>query len=135
MATGEWRKPREQMEREAITALAELAAGYAGEAPLREMAALAVIASRQIPELVDMGVFPHGELGPDAMRAMVVVTDIAAGWDDERERIEEFVGGIENDDLARLAGAARIWAHGVWETMVPLSPLDKQKTLAALRRA
>lgn len=135
MAIGEWRKPREQMEREAITALAELAAGYAGEAPLRDMARLAVIASRQIPELVDMGVFRRGELGPDAMRAMVVVTDIAAGWDDERESIEEFVGGIENDDLARLAGAARIWARGVWETMVPLSPVDKQKTLAALRRA
>jgi hypothetical protein len=135
MATGEWRKPREQMEREAITALAELAAGYAGEAPLRELAALAVIASRQIPELVEMGAFPPGELGPEAMRAMVVVTDIAAGWDDVAERIEEFVGGIEDDDLARLAGAARIWARSVWETMVPLSPLDKQKTLAALRRA
>ncbi len=135
MAIGEWRKPREQMTREAITALAELATGCAGETSLRDMARLAIIASRQIPELVDMGVFPRGELGPDAMRAMVVVTDIASGWDDERERIEEFIGGIEDDDLARLAGAARIWARGVWETMVPLSPLDKQNTLAALRRA
>jgi hypothetical protein len=135
MAVEEWRKPREQMEREAITALAELTAGHAGEAPLREVAALAIIAAHQIPELVELGAFPPGELDPEAMRAMVVVTDIAAGWDDEAESIEDYVGGIEADDLARLAGAARIWARGVWERMVPLSTLEKQKTLAALRRA
>lgn len=134
MAVSDWRKPLEIMEREAITALAELTSGYAGEMALREMAALVVVTAHQVPELVERGVFPPGELDDEALRAMAVVVDIAATWDDETEGIEAFVGGLDPEDLARLAGASRIWARAVWDEMVPLGAAEKERTLAALRR-
>ncbi|MBC4014504.1 hypothetical protein ACFQU2_23900 [Siccirubricoccus deserti] len=133
MATAEWRKPRATMRAEAITTIAELTVFKGGDASLREMAARITITAHQIPVLVEMGAFREGDLDDEAMGAMAIVVDIAAGWDDEAESIEEFVDTLDDHDLARLAGAARLWAHGVWETMVPLSPAEKQATLAALR--
>ena len=135
MAVAEWRKPLEIMEREAIAALAGLTAGQAGAMPPREMAALVVRTAHQIPELVEAGVFPPGDLDEAAMRAMAVVVDLAAAWEDEAEGIAEFVGGIEAGDLARLAEAAPVWARAVWEGMVPLGAAEKAEALAALRPA
>jgi hypothetical protein len=134
MATTEWRKPRTAMLAEATATIAELTVFQAGDTPLRELAARIAITAHQIPTLVELGAFREGDLDDEAMGAMAIVVDIAAGWDDEDESIAEFVDSLDDHDLARLAGAARLWAQGVWETMVPLSPAEKQATLAALRR-
>jgi hypothetical protein len=134
MAVQDWRKSREQMEREAITALAELTAGFGGEVALREMASLIIVTAHQVPELVEMGAFLEGDLDDEAMAAMAVVVDIAAGWDDEEEAVEDYTGELDEHDLTRLAGHARVWAAAVWETMVPLSVEEKETTLAALRQ-
>lgn len=132
MAVKDWRKSREQMERESIAALAELVAEADALDP-REAAILAIVTAHQVPELVAMGAFTEGELDDEALGAMAVVVDIAAGWDDEAEAIEEYAGELDDHDLARLGRAARTWARAVWDQMVPLSPEEKQTTLASLR--
>ena len=134
MATADWRKPRTTMVAEAIGTIAELTVFQAGDAPLREMATRIIITAHQIPVLVAMGGFHEGDLDDDAMGAMAIVVDIAAGWDDEEETIGEFVASLDDHDLGRLIGAARLWALGVWEMMVPLSEAEKQATLDALRK-
>ncbi|MEN0077012.1 MAG: hypothetical protein AAGC69_21695 [Paracraurococcus sp.] len=134
MAIQDWRKSREQMEREAIAALAELVADAEGELPLRDAAALAIVTAHQVPELVEMGAFAEGDLDDAAMEAMAVVVDIAAGWDDEEERIGSYVASLDEHDLLRLTRAAHPWAVAVWRQMVPLSEAEKETTLASLRR-
>jgi len=134
MAIENWKKPVPVMRQEAIAAIAELAAGgQQRRAPPRETAALALVAAHQIPELVEAGEFTAGDLDDAAMRAMITVVDLAASWDDEEEDIEEFVGGLDEDDLRALLGAVGPWARGVWETMVPLSAEQKRRTIAALQ--
>ena len=132
MAIKDWRRSREQMEREAIAALAELAFGDATDVPPRQHAALIIVTAHQVPELVEMGAFLEGDLDDDAMAATAVVVDIAAGWDDEDEGIGDYVAGLDAHDLERLASHARIWAAAVWEMMVPLSEDEKAATLASL---
>ena len=134
MAIRDWRKSREQMEREAIAALAELVADEDGALPPQEMATLAVVTAHQVPELVEMGAFQEGDFDDEAMNAMAVVVDVASGWDDEEESISEFVDGLDEHDLMRLGRAARAWARAVWAQMVPLSDLEKQTTLDSLRQ-
>ncbi|TCZ66126.1 hypothetical protein [Roseicella aquatilis] len=134
MAVKDWRKSREQMEREAIAALAELVADEEGATDPREVATMAIITAHQVPELVEMGAFREGDLDDEAMNAMAVVVDVAAGWDDEGESIEEFVAGLDEHELMRLQRAARSWAAAVWAQMVPLSELEKDTTLASLKR-
>lgn len=134
MAVKDWRKSREQMEREAIAALAELVADEEGALPPREAATLAIVTAHQVPELVEMGAFNEGDLDDEAMQAMAVVVDIAAGWDDEAETIGEYVAELDEHDLMRLGRAVRPWARAVWEQMVPLSELEKQTTLDSLLR-
>ena len=134
MAVKDWRKSREQMEREAIAALAELVEDAEGELDLRDAAMLAIVTAHQVPELVEMGAFEEGDLDDDAMNAMAVVVDIAAGWDDADESVEEYAGELDEHDLMRLGRAARAWARAVWEQMVPLSAEEKQTTLASLRK-
>lgn len=135
MAIQDWRKSREHMEREAIAALAELVADEDGALPLREAATLAIITAHQVPELVEMGAFAEGDLDDEAMSAMAVVVDIAAGWDDAAEGIGDYVGSLDEHDLMRLARAVRPWAVAVWAQMVPLSEAEKETTLASLRLA
>ncbi len=134
MAVQDWRKSREHMEREAIAALAELVEDPDGTLDPREAAMLAIVTAHQVPELVEMGAFEEGDFDDAAMNAMAVVVDIAAGWDDEDEAIDEFVGDLDEHDLMRLGRAARTWARAVWDQMVPLSAEEKQTTLASLRR-
>ena len=134
MAIQDWRKSREQMEREAIAALAELVADTEAALPLRDVAALAVVTAHQVPELVEMGAFAEGDLDDAAMQAMAVVVDIAAGWEDEAERIGTYVASLDEHDLARLSRAAHAWAAAVWAQMVPLSEAEKETTLASLRQ-
>jgi Lon protease-like protein len=134
MAVQDWRKARGHMEREAIAALAELVAAEDGALPLREAATLAIVTAHQVPELVEMGAFTEGDFDEDAMNAMAVVVDIAAGWDDEAESITEYVEGLDEHDLMRLARAAKTWAGAVWAQMVPLSEAEKEATLASLKR-
>jgi hypothetical protein len=135
MAIQDWRKSREHMEREAIAALAELVADEEGALPLREAATLAIVTAHQVPELVEMGAFQEGDLDDEAMNAMAVVVDIAAGWDDAGEGIGEYVESLDEHDLMRLSRAAHPWAAAVWAQMVPLSPEEKETTLASLKRA
>ncbi|MBW8269604.1 hypothetical protein [Caldovatus aquaticus] len=133
MATEEWKKDLARMRAEAIAAIAALASGrQQATAPARETAALAIIAAHQIPELVEAGAFRPGDLDDHAMRAMATVVDIAAGWDDEAEALEAYVGSLAEDELRDLIVAAGPWARGVWETMVPLDEEEKRRTLAAL---
>jgi hypothetical protein len=134
MAIKDWHKPLEVMEREAIATLAELTAADPDEPPTREMAARVVATAHQIPELVERGAFPPGELDDEAMRAMAVVVDIAAAWEDEAESLREFVASLDAEDLARLGAAAHLWARAVWEEMVPLGAAEKERVLAAYRR-
>jgi hypothetical protein len=134
MAVKDWRKSREQMEREAIAALAELVADEEGGLEPREAAALAIVTAHQVPELVEMGAFGEGDLDDTALAAMAVVVDVAAGWDDEAESIDDHVGDLDEHDLMRLGRAARTWARAVWDQMVPLSTAEKQTTLASLRQ-
>lgn len=134
MAVEDWKKSLPQMRQEAVTALAELAAGrQQAQAPPRETAALVLVTAHQIPELVEAGEFAQGDLDAEAMRAMVVVVDLAAAWDDEEESIESYVGGLDDQDLRALLAASGPWAAAVWETMVPLSAEEKRRTLDALR--
>jgi hypothetical protein len=134
MAIEQWKKDIAQMRREAISAIAELASGrQQARAPARETAALAIVAAHQIPELVEAGEFRPGDLDDVAMRAMATVVDIAAGWDEEQEDLEEYVGSLEEDELRDLIVATGPWARGVWETMVPLDEEEKRRTMAALR--
>ena len=134
MAVEDWKTPLPQMRQSAIDAIAELAAGgQQRDAPPRETAALITITAHQVPELVEAGEFREGELDPDAMRAMRAVVDVAATWDDEAESIEAFVGGLTDEDLRDLLTASATWARAVWETMVPLSEEEKQRTILALR--
>jgi hypothetical protein len=133
MATQEWRKAREHMEREAIAALAELTLNEGGRMPLREAAALAVVTAHQVPELVEMGAFEVGDLDDEAMNATAVVVDIASGWDDEGESVEEYVESLDEHDLERLSRHAQLWAAAVWQQMVPLSEAEKETTLASLK--
>lgn len=134
MAVEEWRKPVPQMQREAISALAELASGrQQAQAPLRETAALVTIAAHQVPALVEAGAFRPGDLDDEAMQAMAVVVDIAAAWDPETEGIESFVGGLDEDDLMRLASASALWAKAVWDDMVPLPEAEKARLVAGMR--
>ena len=133
MATQEWRKAREHMEREAIAALAELTLNEGGRMPLREAAALAVVTAHQVPELVEMGAFEVGDLDDEAMNATAVVVDIASGWDDEGESVAEYVESLDEHDLERLARHSREWAAAVWQQMVPLSEAEKETTLASLK--
>ena len=85
MAIEDWRKPRDEMQREAIAALAALATDAAGGLEPLEMARLAILAAHQVPELVELGAFETGDLDDEAMNATAVVVDIASGWDDEDE--------------------------------------------------
>lgn len=133
MAIQDWRKSREHMEREAIAALAELVLNEGGRLPLREAAALAVVTAHQVPELVEMGAFEAGDLDDDAMNATAVVVDIASGWDDEGESVDEYVGSLDQHDLERLSRCAQAWAAAVWQQMVPLSEAEKETTLASLK--
>ncbi|GGG43350.1 hypothetical protein GCM10010964_33450 [Caldovatus sediminis] len=134
MAIEQWKKDIAQMRREAISAIAELASGrQQARAPARETAALAIVAAHQIPELVEAGEFRPGDLDDVAMRAMATVVDIAAGWDEEQEDLEEYVGSLAEDELRDLIVATGPWARGVWETMVPLDEEEKRRTMAALR--
>lgn len=134
MATEEWKKDIAQMRQEAISAIAELASGrQQASAPARETAALAIVTAHQIPELVEAGEFRPGDLDDLAMRAMATVVDIAAGWDEEEEDLEEYVGTLEEAELRDLIVATGPWARGVWETMVPLDEEEKRRTMAALR--
>ena len=134
MAVQDWRKSREHMEREAIAALAELATNEDGSLPLRDAATLAIVTAHQVPELVDMGAFTPGDLDDEAMNAMAIVVDIAAGWDDEAESITDYVESLDEHDLTRLSRAAPAWAQEVWAQMVPLSEAEKETTLASLKR-
>ena len=95
MAIKDWHKPLEVMEREAIATLAELTAADPDEPLTREMAARVVATAHQIPELVERGAFPPGELDDEAMQAMAVVVDIAAAWEDEAESLREFIAGLD----------------------------------------
>ncbi|MBX6373401.1 MAG: hypothetical protein IRZ13_04090 [Acetobacteraceae bacterium] len=134
MAIEEWKKDIPEMRQEAISAIAELAAGrQQARAPARETAALAIVTAHQIPELVEAGEFRPGDLDDLAMRAMATVVDIAAGWDDEEESLEEYVGSLDEDELRDLIVATGPWARGVWETMVPLDEEEKRRTIEALR--
>jgi hypothetical protein len=134
MAIEQWKKDIAQMRREAISAIAELASGrQQARAPARETAALAIVAAHQIPELVEAGEFRPGDLDDVAMRAMATVVDIAAGWDEEQEDLEEYVGSLEEDELRDLIVATGPWARGVWETMVPLDEEEKRRTMEAFR--
>src|SRR4051812_37003926 len=133
MATQEWRKSREHMEREAIASLAELTLNEDGRLPLPEAAALAVVTAHQVPELVEMGAFEPGDLDDDAMNATAVVVDIASGWDDEGESVAEYVETLDEHDLERLSRYAQAWAAAVWAQMVPLSEPEKATVLASLR--
>ncbi|MDO9710211.1 hypothetical protein [Paracraurococcus lichenis] len=135
MAVRDWRKAREQMEREAIAALAELVADEEGALPPRDMATLAVVTAHQVPELVEMGAFQAGDFDDAALEAMAVVVDVAAGWEDEEEPLAGFVEDLDEHDLMRLGRAARVWARAVWTQMVPFSELEKQTTLDSLRQA
>jgi hypothetical protein len=133
MAIEQWKKDVAQMRREAIAAIAELASGRRqARAPARETAALAIVAAHQIPELVEAGEFRPGDLDDAAMRAMATVVDIAAGWDEEREDLEEYVGSLQGGELRDLIAATGPWARGVWETMVPLDEEEKRRTMTAL---
>ncbi|MBK1658551.1 hypothetical protein [Paracraurococcus ruber] len=133
MAVKDWRKSREQMEREAIAALAELVADEDGALPPEELATLTILTAHQVPELVAMGAFAEGELDDAALAAMAVVVDIAAGWDDEAEAVAEYVAELDEHDILRLRRNARVWAAAVWGQMVPLSEAEKLTTLDALR--
>ena len=134
MAIEDWRKPREDMQREAIAALAALATDTAGGLEPLEMARLAILAAHQVPELVELGAFEAGDLDDEAMNATAVVVDIASGWDDEDEDIAEYVDSLDEHDLTRLGRTARAWATAVWAQMVPLSEPEKATVLASLRR-
>jgi len=134
MAIEDWRKPREDMQREAIAALAALATDAEGGLEPLEMARLAILAAHQVPELVELGAFETGDLDDEAMNATAVVVDIASGWDDEDEDIAEYVDSLDEHDLTRLGRTARVWAAAVWDQMVPLSEPEKATVLASLRR-
>lgn len=127
MATAEWLKPAPVMAAEAIATLADL---VGDRVPPAALAARIAITAHQIPELVEAGAFHEGDLDDEAMAAMAIVVDIAAGWDDEAETIDDFVAELDEHDLARLGRAARLWARAVWATMVPLSPAEKAARLA-----
>jgi hypothetical protein len=136
MAIEEWKKDISQMREAAIAAIAELASGrQQARAPARETAALAIVTAHQIPELVEAGAFEPGDLDDTAMRAVATVVDIASAWDEEEEDLEDFVGGLDEDDLRDLIVATGPWARGVWETMVPLDEEAKRRTMAGLRDA
>jgi hypothetical protein len=66
---------------------------------------------------------------------VATVVDIASAWDEEEEDLEDFVGGLDEDDLRDLIVATGPWARGVWETMVPLDEEAKRRTMAGLRDA
>ena len=134
MATNEWQKPREAMEREAIAALAELSTHPEGGLPPADAASLAIVTANQVPELVDLGAFTPGDLDDEALAAMAIVVDVAAGWDDEAESLAEYVDSLDEHDLTRLSRAAPAWAQAVWTQMVPLSEAEKETTLASLKR-
>ena len=82
-----------------------------------------------------MGAFEEGDLDDPSMNAMAVVVDVASGWDDAAESIDEYVAELDEHDLMRLGRAARAWARAVWDQMVPLSTAEKQTTLASVRGA
>lgn len=134
MAVKDWRRSREQMQREAIAALADLLVAEEEALATPEAATLAIIAAHQVPELVEMGAFAAGDFDDEALAAMAVVVDIAANWEDEAEPIAGFVAGLDEHDLRRLGRAARVWAAAVWAQMVPLSEAEKQTTMDALRQ-
>lgn len=131
MAIEDWRKPRERMEREALEALAVL---IAGSPPPQDAARRTILAAHQVPELVELGAFAPGDLDDEALAAMAVVVDIAAGWDDAAEAIDDYVQALEPEELERLHRAARPWAQAVWTQMVRLEAAEKQARLDALRR-
>jgi hypothetical protein len=115
--THPWELPPAAMLADAVATLAALAAGQAGDA--EATAIRAIIAAHQVPELLDAGLLRPGDLDDDALAAMAVVIDAAAAWDEDEESLEEFVAGLEPDDLRNIVGAARPWAAAVHADMVP----------------
>ncbi|MBR0669047.1 hypothetical protein GXW71_32155 [Roseomonas hellenica] len=112
-----WERPPAAMLPEAVAALAALAEGRAGDA--EATATLAIVTAHQVPELLDAGLLRPGDFGDAALEAMAVVIDAAAAWDEDEESLEEFVAGLEPDDLRNVAAAARPWAAAVYADMVP----------------
>lgn len=112
-----WEHPPAAMLEEAVAALAALAEGRAGDA--EATVTLAIVTAHQVPELLDAGLLRPGDLDDAALEAMAVVIDAAAAWDEDEESLEDFVAGLEPDDLRNIAAAARPWAAAVFADMVP----------------
>jgi hypothetical protein len=129
VAVEQWRKPLPQMQEEAIGALAALASGRQHAAPLRETAALVTIAAHQVPALVQAGAFRRGDLDRESLKAMVVVVDVAAAWDDAGQDVRSYVASLPEAELQRLAEASALWARAVWKGMVPLPAEEKARIL------
>lgn len=112
-----WERPPAAMLPEAVAALAALAEGRGGDAEATVV--LAIVTAHQVPELLDAGLLRPGDLDDAALEAMAVVIDAAAAWDEDEESLEEFVAGLEPDDVRNIAAAARPWAAAVFTDMVP----------------